>query len=161
MRQMKNENAYSLTEVVIAIAVIAIMSIAAGLALFRFRDNVEYDILLNKVTESINYTKLKATQSRLDSDGNRISYGVRFFENRIVEFEGETYVEGADANVEYEVPIGLRLGTSCSPFDDGTVVFSPVEGNNDNECTINIYRFEQSQPIGSVSVSSYGVEDAS
>lgn len=156
-----NTKGYTLIEIIITMAIGAIVISATVLGLFSFRSGFEYDILLNQVVESANYSKLKAVSSVLDLSESRISFSVKFFEDKIVEFEGEEYVEGADNNVEYEVPIGLRLSSTCSPNDNGTVIFAPITGVNSNSCTIYIYKFEQINPTGSIVIGKFGVEQAS
>jgi hypothetical protein len=156
-----NAKGYSLVEIIITMGLTAFVVTGVSIAMFRFRDNVEYDIVLNKIVESVNFAKTKAMNSRLDSSEQRIPYSVKFFGNRIVEFEGDVYIEGADTNVEHEIPVGLKLTSSCNPEDNGEVMFSPIKGENSNNCTIYIYKFEQPTPTGSVVIGKYGVSQAS
>lgn len=155
------EGGYSLTEIMIVIAILSIIAVSATIALFQFRNSVQYNILLNRITESVNYTKLRSLQSELDDNNARISYSVIFFEDRIVEFEGTIYDEDAETNVEFYVPFGLSLSSVCSPVNNGVVTFTPVEAKTLNRCTISIHRFEQPGVIGNVVIGTYGVEDAS
>ncbi len=159
-RNIKNNKAYTLIEIIIVMSLSGILVGASVLSLFTFRNNFIYDSLLNQIVESVNYSKTKAVASVLDESENRIKHGVKIFEDRIVEFQGEEYTEGADKNVEYDVPFGLRLSSECSPQDNGEVSFSPITGENGNTCTINIYKFEDVKSIGTVLVSKYGVEQA-
>jgi len=160
MNIMRNQKGITLVEIIIVIAITGIISSIAAFGVLKFRDSIQYNILLNSIVESTNNVKMKAMTSRLDESDTRISYGIIFFENRYVEFEGDTYVEGADTNVEYQVAIGLRLSSTCSPTDNGTVVFSPITGENTNMCTIYIYRLEQVTQIGNIAISKYGVQQA-
>ena len=158
---ISGERGYTLVEIIIAMALTAVVATAMAFAFLNFRNNVLYDILLNRIGESVNYAKLKGITSKLDSQDLRSSYSVKFFADRIVEFEGDTYVEGDDANIEYEVPVGLRITSTCSPVDNSVVTFFAITGENSNYCTISIYKFEQAYPTGSVYIGKYGVEQAS
>lgn len=160
-RVLTNDYAYTLVEIVLTTGLIAIVSTVISLSFLRFRDGMQYDILINQITESINFAKIKATTSKLDEGGNRISYGVKFSDNQIIEFNGDAYVEDAETNAVYDVPIGLRLSTLCSPNNNGEIYFSPITGEAENICTIFIYKFEQTLPAGSVVVQPYGIQEAS
>lgn len=156
-----NNKGYTLVEIIITLGLTAVMVAGVTVAMFQFRDNVEYDILLNKIVESVNFSKLKAMNSKLDSSDARSRYSVKFFSNRIVEFEGDVYTEGADANIEYEVPVGLNLSYSCSPVNNGEISFNAIIGENTNNCTIYILKLEQVLPAGSVVIGKFGVTQAS
>lgn len=157
---IQNKQGYTLVEIVITIALTAVVVAVFAYAMLNFRNNVQYDILLNRVVESVNYAKTKSMSAKLDSQALRSSYSVKFFENKIVEFEGDIYVEGADTNIEYEVPFGLELSSSCTPVDDGVVSFSAVKGENENSCTVGIHKFEAVSPTGTVYIGRYGVQQA-
>jgi prepilin-type N-terminal cleavage/methylation domain-containing protein len=156
---MINSKGYTLVEIIITMGVSAIIVAAMTFGLFNFRNSVQYDILLNQIVESVNYSKTKASASQLDSEGASSAYGVKFFENEFVEFEGTDYVEGDAKNVENSVPAGLRLSTTCAT-ENGQVVFSKVLGENSNDCIVEIYKWEQTSPTGSIVVGKYGVEQA-
>jgi prepilin-type N-terminal cleavage/methylation domain-containing protein len=160
MREILNKKAYTLVEIVITLALGAIITTGVTVSMLKFRDNVQYDILLNKIVESVQSTRLKAVSSKENNAGVRSSFSVHFFTDRIVEFEGSIYTEGAGTNIVSEVPVGLRLSSTCSPVNDGIVTFSVHEGANTNDCIIYIYRFEQTVPIGSIVIKRFGVEEA-
>jgi len=155
-----NDRGYSLVEIVITIALGAVLISAISLSLFTFRNNVEYDILFNEIIESINNSKSLAVVSKLDSTDNRSSFSVKFMENKFVEFEGDIYLEGNESNVEHYIPIGFRLGSVCSPNDDGTVTFSPVSGESVQSCIVSIYKLEDAMPAGTLLIDRYGLEQA-
>jgi prepilin-type N-terminal cleavage/methylation domain-containing protein len=161
MKKYINQKGVTLIEIIIVIAVTSVIATVTTFSVLKFRDSIQYDILLNSLVESTDSAKMKAVTSKLDNGGSRISYGVRFFDDRFVEFEGELYVEGAGTNTEYQLPVGLHLSSTCLPIDNGTVVFSPILGENNNNCTIYIYRMEQVTPIGSVIINKFGVQHAS
>jgi prepilin-type N-terminal cleavage/methylation domain-containing protein len=158
---IKKNKGFTLTEIIITIALIALVVTLITIGVLNFRNNIEYDILLNKIVESLQFAKMKAVTGKWDSSGSRSSYSIKFFESRFVEFEGDTYVEGGSENIEHEIPLGLRLDPSCSPVDNGIVTFSPIEGENSNSCTIDIYKLEETTPAGSVIVGKHGVTQAS
>ena len=160
MRKFLNNKAYTLVEIVVTLGLGAIITTGITISMLKFRDNVQYDILLNKVVESVQSTRLKAVSSKENSASERISFSVRFLTNQIVEFEGSTYIEEAGTNIVSEVPVGLHLSSTCSPVNNGTVTFSSHEGINLNECIIYIYRFEQAVPIGSIVIKRFGIEQA-
>lgn len=161
MKKLNEEKGYTLVEIIITMSITAIVVVSMTLSIFTFRNNVQYDILLNKIIESANYAKLKSMIGKLDSQGQRSSYSVKFLEGRIVEFEGDVYTEGAASNIEYEVPVGLRLSSICLPQDNGTVTFAAITGENSNTCNVYIYKFEEATPMGSVVIGKFGVEQAS
>ncbi len=153
----KDHKGYTLIEVVFVMAISAIIVTASTFALFVYRNNVLYDVLSNQIIASINSAQIKA-KSALLKDDLRVSQGVIFFENRLVEFSGSDYVEGDDCNVEYNVPTGFSLGTTCSPTDNGVVLFSPIRGEGTNTCTIDIYKYEDTIPTGTITVGKFGIE---
>ncbi|MBN2015361.1 prepilin-type N-terminal cleavage/methylation domain-containing protein [Candidatus Dojkabacteria bacterium] len=155
-----NSKGFTLVEIVLTIAIGAILVSGVTLGLLTYRNNLQYDILLNQIDESVSYAKAKALSGKLDSLNQHSSYGVMFFEDRFIEFEGDEYVEGAVPNVEYNVPVGLRLSATCVPSNNGSVVFSRILGENSNYCTVSIYKFEQTEPAGSVRIGRFGVEEA-
>ncbi len=159
-RKFLNEKGFSLVEVIITVALGSVLVSVISLSLFTFRNNVAYDILFNEIIESVNNSKALAVASKLDIGDNRINYGIKFLENKFVEFEGDTYIEGNDSNVEHQIPIGFRLGSVCSPNNDGTVIFSPVNGESTQACTISIYKVEDAGPIGTMLINKYGLEQA-
>lgn len=158
MMKVLNEKAFSLVEIIIVISLSTVVFTLTMFALYNFRNNVVYDVVLNEVTESVNYVKLKSMTALLDSNNLQSDYSVVFFSDRFVEFEGDTYVEGASANVEHDVPVGISLSTNCSPVDNGTVTYSVILGTNNNSCAVSIYRIEQAYPVGNVIIGKYGIE---
>lgn len=160
MMKISAEKGYTLVEIIITIAVAAIVIVSVTISIFNFRDNIEYDILLNKVIESTNFAKAKAMASKLDAQELRSSHSVKFFQNRIVDFEGEVYTEGGSSNIVYDVPVGLRLESICYPENNGEVTFSAITGENANYCTIYVYKYEGSTLLGTVVIGKFGVEQA-
>ena len=155
---IKNNKGFSLVEVVIVASISSVIFTTVALSMFTFRNNVAYDVLFHEIIETINDSRAKAVASRLDTGDNRISYSIKFLENQFVEFEGDVYVDGADGNIEHTVPFGFNLSSSCSPNNDGTITFSPINGVNLQNCTVSINKIEGGGAIGSIEVGKYGIE---
>lgn len=155
------EKGFSLVEIALVLSLGAIVVTIVSFSVINFRNTVQYDILLNQLVESVNSSRMKAFSGRLDDSEQRTSYGVKFLDDSFIEFVGDQYEESDTRNIAYSVPLGLRLETFCTTENNGEVVFSPVEVQNGNSCTISIYKSELTDPVGNVVVGKYGVEQAS
>jgi prepilin-type N-terminal cleavage/methylation domain-containing protein len=153
------QRGYSLIEIILTIGIGAIIATTITFGLFNFRDNVQYDIVINEMVESVDYAKVRAMKSQLDAAGQKSNYGVIFFEDSFVEFEGNGYVEGLDSNVLHNIPFGFSLDVTCDDLGN-SIVFARVTGINSNPCEIDIYKWEDNEPTGSVVIGPYGVEEA-
>ncbi|MDD3647141.1 MAG: prepilin-type N-terminal cleavage/methylation domain-containing protein [Candidatus Dojkabacteria bacterium] len=160
MIEKNSEKGYSLVEIAIVISLGAIVVTMVTFAVFTFRNTIQYDILLNQIVESVNFSKNRALSGRLNDEGSRVGYGVKFFNDTYVEFVGDQYEESDTRNVVNNVPFGLHLDCSCSIDVNDEIVFSAVEGMSNNICTVNIYRSESDDPVGVVVIGRYGIEQA-
>lgn len=153
-----DQRGFTLVEIMISITVGAIVAGGVIFSLFNYRNNVQYDVLVNRLISSINFVNEKARSGVLDSSEQKVSYGVKFFTDRFVEFEGATYLEGDDKNVQNVLPVGYELNVTCVDDTHQEVVFSQVSGENSNPCTINILRWGQTEPITTIIIGKYGIE---
>jgi len=158
--RIKNSRGYSLVEVVITVGLSAVVLAVISLSMFTYRNNIEYDNLFHEIIESVHSVRSKAMSSRLDDSDNRTSYSIKFLEDKFVEYEGDVYTDGDSENLEHDIPFGFRLGSLCNPDDDGTITFSPVKGENANMCEVYIYKLESADPLGTVVIGKYGLEEA-
>lgn len=156
--RIKNENGYTLIELMIVIMIGAIVTTAVSIAVFKMRSDVEYDNILTKVVEQVDLARVKALSGKLSGGTNHVPYGVKFSGDKIIQFEGETYIENASSNVVYQLPVGYGQNITCSPLNNGIILFSPIKGENSNMCTIQITAYGSTNVKGTVYIGKYGIQ---
>ena len=152
---MVNQTGYSLVEIIIAIALSAIVGTLSTIAVLNLKEKIESDIVYRNIEESINLAQIKAHSGKVNDSGNQDSYGVAFFDNRIVSFRGSTYVEDEDSNIEYNLPAGFTLSVLCDDLDS-SVIFEPIDGQSSDSCEVEVYHMDDLQYT--IKIGLYGIE---
>ncbi len=146
----------SLLEVVISISLIATIASISTISFIQFRNTFVQDFVLESIVESVNYTKMRALASEIDSNKSRNSFSIIFFTDRFIEFEGDTYYENGSNNYLTNLPNGFSLSSNCSPENNGIITFESVTGINLNECTIHVLK--SGRITSTIVIGKYGIE---
>src|SRR3989344_5499807 len=123
----------SLIEVVVAVAVIALIASVAisGLVIFRRQS------LLNAAAEMVASALHEARTRTLASDGG-FPYGVHVASDRIIRFRGATYPPGDPNNTETVLPTGIEIAATALAGGGADVVFTRLTGATAHYGTVTL-----------------------
>lgn len=112
---------FSILEVVIALAILALIAAAVSGAFWNFRDTRE----LERSRDEVMNLAREARARTLASESNN-QFGVYVEAGRAVLFQGAAYGEGAAGNKAYAY--SPRVEAYSIPFSGGAVVFARLTG---------------------------------
>lgn len=103
---MKRSNLKGFTtlELLIVTGILGIVATSVTLLFLSTQANNERSVITNEIIST-----LRKNQSLAMSGENQSAYGVFFDTSAYIEFEGDTYVEGAGENIEHQLPAGVAL----------------------------------------------------
>jgi prepilin-type N-terminal cleavage/methylation domain-containing protein len=119
--------AFTLVEVVIVVAVLALLFSMVGISFSGLFVNNDREVVLSEIRERVQTAYVKATTGTFGSEGGVAQKaGVYFGPDRVVFFLGDTYVPGEINNEEYILPSVWRL--SSIELINSTLLFSAETG---------------------------------
>lgn len=137
---MHNDRGYTFTEIIIIITLIGLIGSIAGVSFIAYKNNADLDSVATSTVERVNHARTRAVSGVTDNTNLVISYGIIFLSDSVVEFTGDSYSSGNDMNILYSLPPGYSLSVECTPENTGVIIFQPIEGENTNNCTVEILR---------------------
>lgn len=148
--RMGMKKAFTLLELILVITLLAIMIGLAALyyqtAQVRADANTQAAIL-------VSYFRL--AQSNAMAGNENESYGIHLGTDSYVFFEGSTYVQDADSNIELELPPTLTLQNIVLNGDGSDVIFTPPQGETDDYGSLEIFSSQINKTI-SITITSLG-----
>lgn len=127
-----NRSGFTLIEIIVVLGIVFLIATSSTVLLFSVQSNNAREVIASEIV-----TVLRSAQSRSMSGESQSEFGVQFFPNKYVEFEGDTYVEEGIGNTEHLLPVG----TSLSDIDFGgatAVCFNRITGEASNSGSVDI-----------------------
>lgn len=123
---------FGLIELLIVIAILAIISALVGINFHLFQRQVNLDATINQIIAT-----LRSAQSQTLASQNQSSYGVYFETNAYTLFKGPDYILAAPDNKVYAIPQDLELSVISIAGGNG-VLFQRITGQTDNTGTLTL-----------------------
>jgi prepilin-type N-terminal cleavage/methylation domain-containing protein len=131
--------AFSLIEVLLVVALVAILAIASASTLYNYYRVSSMDFELKTVT-----SRLQRVRQQAISNDSGSQYSVKFFAGRYVVFAGATYVEGLASNEEYQLTTNVLVSTS---FTSDIITFDNFTGRTGVSGTLTLSAFDLNRVI--------------
>lgn len=152
IRQRTPNFGFSAVELLVAFAVISILTAISAVAFISVRQTQELKVATQEVWLSLR----SARNVTLSSDNDR-AYGIHVDQGRIVRFVGPTYATSTLTNVISEFPARVIASTSFSG-GGSDIVFMRLSGDASATGTINLTH-TVSGATSSISVAKTGLTD--
>lgn len=117
---------FTLVEILIVISVVGIM---ASVVLYNFSAKRNTQVLSNTEDEVV--ALVSEARSRTVSAEENMQYGVHFQSNRVVLFQGATFVDGAGENREISIDPVITITSIALAGSSTDVVFKKMTGETD------------------------------
>ena len=131
---LHDKGGFSLFEILVVVSVMLIVLSIAIVAGRNFSDSVD----LENTVKSIDM-KIKLAKSRSISALNGINHGVHFEADRIVIFEGGSFIDGAPTNEVFKFSNNIKIDIPVNLIGGGNdLVFNRLIGSTNNPGNISI-----------------------
>ena len=143
---------FSLIEIIVVIAIGAVLVAAITVSFSSFRNSKTVDISADQILSVINEARVKTVSSE---DYSR--FGVRFEANRIIFFKGDIFTEPNSSNIE--TPISPLVEISDISLNGGgaDMVFQKLTGKTGNNGSLRVRLKSDNDKYKTISVKSTGI----
>ncbi|MFH1508605.1 MAG: prepilin-type N-terminal cleavage/methylation domain-containing protein [bacterium] len=153
-RKIKKHFGFTLAEILVVIAIMAIIAAAAYPVISNYRKSVEVESAAEEIQNV-----LRQAQSESMTVKNEIEHGVYFDEvnAKFILFAGTSYDPVATDNYEYNLSANVEyLSINFEGLDSQTVVFSKLSGSTSNDGNVIIRSVRDASYEATVSVNDKG-----
>ena len=124
---------FSLVEMIVSIAIGAILVAAVVVSFSSFRNNKIVDISADQILSVINEARVKAVSSE---DYSR--FGVRLEANRTVLFKGDVFTEPSSFNIETPLSPLVEISNISLNGGGADIVFQKLTGKTSNYGSLRV-----------------------
>ncbi len=151
MRKNKNFG-ISLIEIIVAIAIGAILTATIVVSFSSFRNSKIVDVSADQILSVINEARVKAVSSE---DYSR--FGVHFEANRTVLFKGHVFMEPSSSNVQTVLSPLAEISNISLNGGGADMVFQKLTGKTSNYGSLRVRLKSNNNKYKTISVKSTGI----
>jgi len=152
--QKTKQRGFSLIEIVIAMAIGAVLVAAIVVSFSSFRNSKTVDITADQILAVINEARVKSVSSE---DYSR--FGVHFETSRIVLFKGDIFTEPNPANIETILSPLVEISNISLSGGGADIVFQKLTGKTGNNGSLRVRLKSDNNKYKTISVKSAGIAD--
>ena len=152
--QKTKQRGFSLIEIVIAMAIGAVLVAAIVVSFSSFRNSKTVDISADQILALINEARVKSVSSE---DYSR--FGVRFEASRAVFFKGDIFTEPNPANIETILSPLVEISNISLSGGGADIVFQKLTGKTGNNGSLRVRLKSDNNKYKTISVKSAGIAD--
>jgi prepilin-type N-terminal cleavage/methylation domain-containing protein len=141
MRHLKNENGFSILEVVLAMSLLAILMGIATINLFSATNKTYQNTATAILYTDLKSQQIKAMNGDTNGSGTTGAYGVYFLPTQYILFQGITYSPSNPTNFAVKIPDDVKFTNIL--FPNSQIIFASGSGefanfaNGQNSVVIN------------------------
>ena len=151
-RKQKSCSGFSLIEMIVAIAIGAVLVAAVVVSFSSFRNSKIVDISADQILSVINEARVKAVSSE---DYSR--FGVRFEANRVALFKGEIFIEPNPSNIETPLSSLVEISNISLNGGGSDIVFQKLTGKTSGYGSLRVRLKSDNNKYKTISVKSTGI----
>ena len=153
MSKIKCQNpGISLIEMIIVLAVGAVLVTAVVVSFSSFRNSKIIDVSADQILSVINEARVKTVSSE---DYSR--FGVRLEANRVVFFKGDVFTEPNSSNIDTPLSSLVEIGNISLNGGGADIVFKKLTGKTSNYGSLRVRLKSDNNKYKTISVKSTGV----
>ena len=150
----RKNSGFSLIEIVIAMAIGAVLVAAIVVSFSSFRNSKTVDITADQILAVINEARVKSVSSE---DYSR--FGVHFETSRAVFFKGDIFTEPNPANIETILSPLVEISNISLSGGGADIVFQKLTGKTGNNGSLRVRLKSDNNKYKTISVKSAGIAD--
>ncbi|KKT21254.1 MAG: hypothetical protein UW04_C0007G0006 [Parcubacteria group bacterium GW2011_GWB1_43_8] len=143
---------FSLIEIIVVIAIGAVLVAAITVSFSSFRNSKTVDISADQILSVINEARVKTVSSE---DYSR--FGVRFEANRIIFFKGDIFTEPNSSNIETPMSPLVEISDISLNGGGADMVFQKLTGKTGNNGSLRVRLKSDNDKYKTISVKSTGI----
>lgn len=127
------KSGFTLIEMTVVIAIIAILAVTTFVGYNSFRKRTQLNIIAEEIESA-----LKLTQSKTLSSLNKTRYGVHFDTDKYITFIGDTYNPVEATNITFAISDNLEIYNISLNGGGSEVIFKRLTGKTDQYGSLNL-----------------------
>lgn len=148
----KKQKGFSLIEMIVVMAIGAVLVSAVIVSFSSFRNNKIVDISADQILSVINEARVKTVSSE---DYSR--FGVRFEAGRVVFFKGDVFTEPNSSNVQTMLSPLVEISDISLNGGGADMVFQKLTGKTSNYGSLRVRLKSNNNKYKTISVKSTGI----
>ena len=143
---------FSLIEMIVVIAIGAVLVVAVIISFSSFRNSKIVDISADQILSVINEARVKTVSSE---DYSR--FGVRLEAGRVVLFKGDIFTEPSSSNVQTTLSSLVEISNISLNGGGADIIFQKLTGKTNNYGSLQIRLKSDNNKYKTISVKSTGI----
>ena len=148
----KKQKGFSLIEMVVVVAIGAVLVAVVVFSFSSFRNNKIIDVSADQILSVINEARVKTVSSE---DYSR--FGVRLEANRAVFFKGDTFTEPNPSNIQTTLSSLVEISDISLSGGGADIVFQKLTGKTSNYGSLRVRLRSDNNKYKTISVKSTGI----
>ena len=143
---------FSLIEMIVVIAIGAVLVVAVIISFSSFRNSKIVDISADQILSVINEARVKTVSSE---DYSR--FGVRLEAGRVVLFKGDIFTEPSSSNVQTTLSSLVEISNISLNGGGADIIFQKLTGKTNNYGSLRVRLKSDNNKYKTISVKSTGI----
>lgn len=150
-KKLRGNRAFSLSEMLIAIAVMAVLFTIGTYGIVGYRDSKLVEVTANQIA-----FKLEEAKTNSIAGKNGHTFGIHFTTNSYTYFEGSSFDPSTTTNQTPTFPNNLQIITNLDGGTSYDIIFANIYGNPDHHGTITINKISDPSKTKTITIGDLG-----